>query len=47
MFHSIQTYEHYIDAIYLRIGEDMEDLEEEYYGSGYELAGIARSIEIN
>jgi hypothetical protein len=47
LFHSVQPYEHYIDAIYLRIGEDMEDLEEKYYGSGYELASIARSIEIN
>ena len=47
LFHSVKPYEDYIDAIYLRIGEDLEDTEEKYYGSGYELASIQRSIEIN
>ena len=47
LFHSVKPYEDYIDAIYLRIGEDLEDTEEKYYGDGYELASIQRSIEIN
>ena len=47
LFHSVQPYEDYIDAIYLRIGEDTEDIEEKYYGSGYELASIQSHIEIN
>ena len=46
LFHSVQPYEDYIDAVYLRIGEDMEDAEEHNYGNGYDLASIARSIEI-
>ena len=47
LFHSVKPYEDYIDAIYLRIGEDTEDMEEKYYGDGYSLACIERSIEIN
>ena len=47
LFHSIKPYEDYIDAIFLRIGEDREDLEEHIYGSGYSLASIERSIVIN
>ena len=47
LFHSVKLYEDYIDAIYLRIGEDLEDMEEAVYGNGYRLAGISRSIEIN
>ena len=46
LFHSVQPYEDYIDAVYLRIGEDIEDSEEHNYGDGYDLASIARSIEI-
>ena len=46
LFHSVQPYEDCIDAIYLRIGEDMEDSEEHNYGDGYSLASIQRSIEI-
>jgi len=46
LFHSVKPYEDYIDAIYLRIGEDREDMEDEYYGLGYSLASIERSIEI-
>ena len=46
LFHSVKPYEDCIDAIYLRIGEDMEDLEEKYYGDGYDLASIERRIEI-
>jgi len=46
LFHSVQPYEDYIDAIYLRIGEDIEDSEEHSYGNGYDLACIQRSIEI-
>ena len=47
LFHSVQPYEDYIDAIYLRIGEDKEDMEEHNYGNGYRLASIERSIEID
>lgn len=47
LFHSVKPYEDYIDAIYLRIGEDLEDMEEEVYGDGYQLASIERSIEID
>ena len=47
LFNRVKPYEDYIDAIYLRIGEDLEDMEEKYYGSGYSLANINRSIEIN
>ena len=47
LFHSVKPYEDYIDAIYLRIGEDLEDMEEEVYGNGYQLASIERSIEID
>ena len=47
LFHSVQPYEDYIDAIYLRIGEDKEDMEEHNYGNGYKLASIERSIEID
>ena len=46
LFHSVQPYEDYIDAVYLRIGEDIEDSEEHNYGDGYDLASIARFIEI-
>lgn len=46
LFHSVKPYEDYIDAIYLRIGEDMDDLEEKAYGNGYDLAGINRLVEI-
>ena len=46
LFHSVKHYEDYIDAIYLRIGEDMDDLEEKYYGEGWELAYIERKINI-
>ena len=46
LFHSVQPYEDYIDAVYLRIGENIEDSEEHNYGDGYDLASIARSIEI-
>ena len=34
LFHKVKRYEDYIDAIYLRIGEDREDMEEKYYGEG-------------
>jgi len=47
LFHSVKPYEDYIDAIYLRIGEDKEDMEEHNYGNGYRLASIERSIEID
>lgn len=47
LFHSVKPYEDYIDAIYLCMGEDLEDMVEEIYGSGYQLASIQRSIEIN
>lgn len=47
LFHSVKPYEDYIDAIYLRIGEDLEDMEEEVYGDGYQLASIERHIEID
>ena len=46
LFHSVQPYEDYIDAVYLRIGENIEDSEEHNYGDGYDLASIARFIEI-
>jgi len=46
LFHSVKHYEDYIDAIYLRIGEDMDDMEEKYYGEGWELAYIERKINI-
>jgi len=46
LFHSVKPYEDYIDAIFLRIGEDTEDMEEKHYGDGYELACITRNIEI-
>ncbi len=47
LFHSVKPYEDYIDAIYLRVGEDLEDMEEKIYGDGYNLASIERSIKIN
>ena len=47
LFHSVQPYEHYIDAIYLYLGEDLEDMVEHNYGGGYSLACIERSIVIN
>ena len=47
LFHSVKPYENYFDAVYLRIGEDMEDTEEHTYGNGYSLASIERHIEIN
>lgn len=47
LFHKVKPYEDYIDAVYLRIGEDLEDMEEEAYGNGYQLARIERSIEID
>ena len=47
LFHSVQPYEDYIDAIYLRIGEDTEDMEEHNYGDGYSLASIEHTIVIN
>lgn len=46
LFHSVKHYEDYIDAIYLRIGEDIDDMEEKYYGEGWELAYIERKINI-
>ena len=46
LFHKVKRYEDYIDAIYLRIGEDMEDMEEKYYGEGWDLAYIERKINI-
>ena len=46
LFHSVKPYENYFDAVYLRIGEDMEDTEEHTYGNGHSLASIERRIEI-
>jgi len=46
LFHKVKRYEDYIDAIYLRIGEDREDMEEKYYGEGWDLAYIERKINI-
>lgn len=46
LFHKVKHYEDYIDAIYLRIGEDREDMEEKYYGEGWGLAYIERKINI-
>ena len=46
LFHKVKRYEDYIDAIYLRIGEDTEDMEEKYYGEGWDLAYIERKINI-
>ena len=47
LFHKVKLYENYMDAIYLRIGEDLEDMEEKVYGNGYQLASIERHIEID
>ena len=46
LFHSVKPYQDYIDAIYIRIGEDLEDTEEKYYGEGWDLAYIERKINI-
>lgn len=46
LFHKVERYEDYIDAIYLRIGEDIDDMEEKYYGEGWDLAYIERKINI-
>lgn len=46
LFHKVKRYEDYIDAIYLRVGEDIEDMEEKYYGEGWDLAYIERKINI-
>ena len=47
LFHSVQPYEDYIDAVFLRIGEDTEDIIEHNYGDGYSLASIEHTIVIN
>jgi len=47
LFHSVQPYEDYIDAVFLRIGEDTEDIVEHNYGDGYSLASIEHTIVIN
>ena len=46
LFHKVEPYQDYIDAIYLRIGEDIDDMEEKYYGEGWDLAYIERKINI-
>ena len=46
LFHKAKRYEDYIDAIYLRVGEGLEDMEEKYYGEGWDLAYIERKINI-
>ena len=46
LFHKVERYKDYIDAIYIRIGEDLEDTEEKYYGEGWDLAYIERKINI-
>jgi len=46
LFHKVKRYEDYIDAIYLRIGDDIDDMEEKYYGEGWDLAYIQRRITI-
>lgn len=46
LFNKVERYEDYIDAIYLRVGEDREDMEEKYYGEGWDLAYIERKINI-
>ena len=46
LFHKVERYEDYIDAIYLRIGDDIDDMEEKYYGEGWDLAYIERKINI-
>ena len=46
LFHKVERYQDYIDAIYIRIGEDIEDTEEKYYGEGWDLAYIERKINI-
>jgi len=46
LFHKVERYEDYIDAIYLRIGDDIDDTEEKYYGEGWDLAYIERKINI-
>ena len=46
LFHKVKLYEDYIDAIYIRIGENIDDSEEKYYGEGWDLAYIERKINI-
>jgi len=46
LFHKVEPYQDYIDAIYLRIGDDIDDTEEKYYGGGWDLAYIERKINI-
>ena len=46
LFHKVEPYQDYIDAIYIRIGDDIDDTEEKYYGEGWDLAYIERKINI-